>query len=62
MADFLMPVWTEFATSIAHGYADCGERANAALAVGDRREATAFRRLAVRHKRLMDKYGITIRA
>lgn len=62
MNDSSMPSWHELATKIAHDFIDCQQRADAADAAGDKKEAAAFRKLSARYKRMMNKYGITIRS
>lgn len=55
-----MPSWIEFAAKVAHDYVDCCRRAKAADEAGDMSEASSFRKLAARYKRMMDNNGITV--
>jgi hypothetical protein len=58
---FMMPSWEEMASKIAHDFVDCVRRASAAEAEGNTAKAKEFRKAALRIKKLMDKYQITIR-
>ena len=57
-----LPSWQDMATSIAQMYVESIQRAQSADAAGEKREAGELRKTAGRAKKLMDKYGITIRS